>query len=107
MTPMTMCTCIALVPAKLSTQGETRTHTPTIRLSHSSQTVNAANAAKDIAAITIPLITAFCEALPLGKLKIQGDAKRAPPRLRLATSQSLALVHSLMTSSFVLNRLQR
>src|SRR5215510_3204065 len=97
---MTMCTCIAVVPAKPSTQGETRTHTPTIRLSHSSQTVNADNAAKDIAAITIPLITAFCDAAPLGKLKIQGDAKRATPRIRLATSQSLALVHSFMTSSF-------
>src|SRR5262245_64127287 len=96
---MTMCTCIAVVPAKPSTQGETRTHTPTIRLSHSSQTVNADNAAKDIAAITIPLITAFCDAAPLGKLKIQGDAKRATPRIRLATSQSLALVHSFMTSS--------
>src|SRR5262249_23077589 len=101
MTPMTMWTCIAVVPAKPSTHGETKTHAPTIRLSHSSQTANAASAAKDIAAMTIPLITGFCNAAPLGKPKIQGDAKRITPRIRLATSQSLALLHSFMTSSFL------
>jgi len=74
MTPMTKWTRIAVVPAKPSTQGETKTQTPMIRLSHSSQTVNAANAAMDIAAMTIPLITAFCDAAPLGTPKIQGDA---------------------------------
>src|SRR5262245_51349777 len=97
---MTMWTYIAVVPAKPSTQGETKTQTPTTRLSNSSQTVNAANAAIDIAAMTIPLTTAFCDAAPLGKPKIQGDAKRINPRIRLATSQSLALLHSFMTSSF-------
>src|SRR5262245_18930570 len=104
MTPMTTWTCMAVLPAKLSTQGEIKTQTPTIRLSHSSQTANAANAAIDITAMTIPLTTAFCEAAPLGKPKIQGATKRIPPRTRLATSQSLALLHSFMTSSFLYPR---
>ena len=99
MTPMTTWACIAVVPAKPSTQGETKTQMPTIRLSHSSQTANAANAAIDIAAMTIPLTKAFFYGAPLEKRKIQGDTKRITPRIRLATSQSLALLH-FMTSSF-------
>src|SRR5262249_1731344 len=101
MTPMTTWACMAGLPPKPSTPGEIKNQTPTNRLSHSSQTANAANAAIDITAMTIPLTTAFCEAAPLGKPKIQGATKRIPPRTRLATSQSLALLHSFMTSSFL------
>ncbi len=48
-----------VVPWKPSTQGETRTHNPTIRFSHSSQTANAARAAIASTAMTMPAMWAF------------------------------------------------
>src|SRR5918994_1029725 len=48
-----------LRPAKPSTQGESRTQSPTTRLIHSSHARNRTKAAKATIAITAPLITAF------------------------------------------------
>src|SRR5512143_267154 len=94
---MTMWTCIAVPLANPSTQGEIRTQRPMIKFSHSSQTASAAKAAIDITAMITPLTKAFVEAAPPENPKIQGDTKRIAPRIRLATSQSLALLHSFMT----------
>ena len=91
MTPMTTWTCIAVVPAKPSTQGETKTQMPRIRLSHSSQTANAANAAIDIAAMTIPLTKAFFDGAPLEKRKIQGDTKRIAPKDQIGDVAELGI----------------
>src|SRR5258707_11389431 len=98
--PMITCTVIAVVPWKPNTQGETSVHNPTMRFSHSSQTANAASAAIASAAMTMPAIMAFSEALPASNPNIQGEKNRNAPRTRLATSHHFAFVQfSIMTPS--------
>src|SRR6266568_2742565 len=90
--PMTTWTVIAVVPWKPNTQGETRTHSPTMRFSHSSQTANAASAAIASTAMTMPETKAFSETFPASNPNIQGEKNRNAPRTKFATSHNFALV---------------
>ncbi len=62
------------------------THSPTIRLSHSSQTAKAVSAATDSAAIKCPAIAAVCRGVPRDRLNSQGEKKRIIPKRRLEAS---------------------
>jgi len=57
--PTITCTDMAVVAWKPISQGDTTTHSPTMKLSHSSQIAKFVSAAIDSTAITTPLIMAF------------------------------------------------
>src|SRR5580700_2871122 len=84
---------------KPSSHGNTINASPAIRLSHSSQTANAASAAIDSTAMMIPAIDAVCICAPLDRSNSQGEKNRTPLNSKLATSQSRTLDQSSMKSS--------
>ena len=82
--------CVGVLEAQ--TQGEPMTHSPAIRLSHSSHTANAASAATASTAMNRPMVVCA----PADRPKSQGEKNRLLPNSRFATSQSLALDHRSM-----------
>ncbi|TCU20306.1 hypothetical protein EV132_101370 [Rhizobium sullae] len=63
------------------------------------QTAYAASAAIENTTMTMPLAKAFSDCGPAAKAKIHGETNRIAPRIRLATSQSLAFVDWLLRGS--------
>ena len=84
------------VSSKPKSQGEPMSHSPAIRLSHSSHTANAASAATASTAMSRPMVVCA----PADRPKSQGEKNRLLPNSRFATSQSLALDHRSMAARF-------
>jgi hypothetical protein len=77
--PITTSMVMASLSWKPMSQGDTMSVRPAIRLSHSSQTANAASAAVDSTAMKIAMIEAVCHCAPVDGPKSQGEKNRIMP----------------------------
>src|SRR4051812_47516911 len=94
MMPITTWTGIAGFSWNPNAQGDTIVQSPPPRFSHSSHTANAAGAAMESIAMTMPVIQAFCDSCPAANPNIHGDKKRIAPRIRFARSQYFSFDHT-------------
>src|SRR5207248_2102654 len=101
MMPITTWTVIAVVPWNPSAHGDTIAQSPATRFSHSSHTANAARAAMERIAMTMPVTQASWDSCPAANPNIHGDENRIAPRIRFARSQYFSFDHTFMTSSFL------
>src|SRR5215469_192225 len=84
---------------KPSSQGDTISPIPAIKMNHSSQIAKAASAAIESTAMMIPTVEAVCHWAPEDKSKSQGEKKSTLPRTRFTTSHNLTLDQSSISSS--------
>src|SRR5437879_4112062 len=94
--PITTWTVIAVVPWNPNNHGDTIAQRPATRFSHSSHSANAARAATERIAMTMPVIQAFCDGPPAANPKIHGEKISTAPRIRFAKSQYFSYDHTFM-----------
>ena len=105
--PIATSMVMASLSWKPSSQGDTISVRPAIRLSHSSQTAKAASAAIDSTAMIIPKMEAVCHCAPVDRPNSQGEKNRTTPRMQVhhvAEPYARPVVHEVLPATRALVR---